>query len=571
MGPEGGRLRRAVRFASQPHGAWLILGAAMTLATALILHAASGETFDIDEYFYFGRLVEDAGTLTQYHSLSLGYLLAPYNGHLQLGGKLIYEGLFALAGTNYVVFELFNIAALCTSVALVFELTRHRVGALTALAPCVLLLFLGFAAEVLLWPFDLHTLVSLAAGLGALLALRRGGRRGDLLACGLLIFSVATIELGLAILVGIAISVLLRPDRLRRAWIFLLPLVLYTAWWIWASRFHQSEIALSNLTHLLKTYLDALAAVSGALTGTSPVEPGIYGTTVTGTSRALAVLAVIVIAIRLWRGPVPRRFWVWLAVLATYWGFLALADRAPEGSRYIFAGAVGVLLVGAEALHGRVSKRLTAGIFIIVLIALPANVAQLLEGRDQDVLHKDASVSRTEFAMVELARDRVEPDYVVSSDPRVAAAGGGLFIGLPASAYLSGAERNGSLAYSLAELRGQPEKLRRIADAALVGALGLSLQAATPRAADKRGCRTFTPGPSGSPAHFPLPDGRTFLEVHGSQPAGVGLRRFASAGSGVALARLRPGGWATIAIPPDAAPEPWQAIVGGPVTACFAH
>ena len=571
MGAEGSRVRRLVDLIGRPRGAWLVLGAAMALSAALILHAAAGETFDIDEYFYFGRMAYDAGQLLQYHSLSVAYLLAPYNGHLQLGGKLIYEALFAIGGTNYVVFVIFNIAALCTCVALVFELTRHRVGALTALAPCVLLLFLGYADEVLLWPFDLHTLVSLAAGLGALLALRRADRRGDALACALLIFSIATIELGLAFLVGIAISVLLRPDRLRRAWIFLLPLVLYAAWWIWARHFQQSEIALSNLTHLLQTYFGALAGVAGALTGTSPIEPGSYGTTLTGTSRALAVLAVIAIAIRLWRGPVPRRFWIWLAVLATYWGFLALADRLPEGSRYIFAGSVGVLLLGAEALHGRVSRRITAGIFVVVLIALPANLAQLLEGRGQDTLHRDAPVSKTEFAMVELARDRVEPDYVVSSDPRVIAAGGQLFIGLPASAYLSGAERNGSLAYSLAELRGQPEKLRRIADAALVGALGLSLQAASPTAADRRECRTFTPGPSGSPAHFRLPDGSTFLEVHGSQPVGVGLRRFASAGSGVALARLRPGGWAAIAIPPDAAPEPWQAIVGGPVTACFAR
>jgi hypothetical protein len=560
--------RRLAAFLVSSRGAWILLGGAMAIAAALILYAADGETFDIDEYFYFGRLVNDSGRIVEHHSLSLGYLLAPYNGHLQLGGKLIYEALFGLAGTDYLVFELFNVAALCACVALVFELTRRRVGALTALGPCVLLLFFGFAREVLLWPFDLHTLVSLAAGLGAMVVLQRDDRRGDVLACALIVLSIATIELGLAVLAGMAIWILRRPDRWRRIWIVLVPLALFAAWWLWARRFDQSEAAASNLTGLLRTYFDALAAVVGSLTGTNELSPASYITTVTGFAEALAVLVLVAIAFRLRRGALPWMFWVWLAVLGAYWGFLAVAARPPEASRYLFVGAVGVLLVGAEALHGRVSKMVTLAVAIVVLVALPANVAQLLDERDRDTLHADAAVSRTDFAMVELARERVTPDYVVSADPKVAAAGGQLYIGIPAAAYLAGVERNGSLAYSLPELRRQPERLRRIADAALVGALALHLRPEAPADAERRDCATSGPAAGQGEGGFALPPGRTFLKAGGGGAVRIGLRRFASRGAGVAIARLQPGGWTAVSLPRDAASEPWRAVVDGPVTAC---
>jgi len=564
-----GRLRRLGGFLAEPRGAWIALGTAMALSGALILYAANGETFDIDEYFYFGRLVGDSGRIVEYHSLSLGYLLGPYNGHLQLGGKLIYEALFAVFGTNYVAFELANVAALCACVALVFELTWRRVGPLAALPPCVLLLFLGFAREVLLWPFDMHTLVSLAAGLGAMTALRRDDRRGDVLCCVLLTASIATIELGLVFAVGAAVSVGLRSDRLRRAWIFLIPLALYAAWWIWARHFDQSQVVGSNVPLALKTYLDALAAVIGALTATVPVEPATYSISVTGFAEALAVLAAIGLVARLWRGPVTRQLWIWLAVLIAYWAFLTVAARPPEGSRYVFPGAVFVLLVAAEAVRGRASARLTAAIAVVVLIALPANVGQLLDGREHDTLHADAGVSRTEFAMVELARDRVEPSYVVSSDPRVSEAGGGLFIGLPAAAYLSGAERNGSLGYSLPELRRQSEDRRRLADVALVGALRLALRPASPSAAEPQDCVTVAPRPGASTTQLKLSTGRTLLLAHGSSPISVAVRRFASSGSGVAIANLQPGGWVSLSLPRDAARDPWHAILGGSATVCF--
>jgi hypothetical protein len=558
-----------IAFLRTTRGAWIVLAIAMALSAALIVSTADGESFGIDEMFYLGRMVEDSGRIVQHHSLDLGYLLGPYNGHLQLGGKLIYEATFAIFGANYTAFVLVNIAALCASVGLVFELARRRVGPLAALAPSILLLFLGFAREVLLWPFDVHTLAAIAFGLGAFLALEREDRRGDALACALLVASIVTIEVGIALLVGIAVLVALRPDRLRRAWIFILPAALYAAWWIWARKFHQDQSALSldNIDLIPKTVFYAAAAALGSLTGTNPVIPATYVTVITWFGKALAVLAALAVALRLSRRSIPDALWAWLAVLLFYWVTMGAAARPAEGSRYVFFGAVGVLLVAAMALQGRVGKRLSAGIVVVALLALPANIAQLRSGSDADTLHHDAGVSRAEFTMLELAADRVDPEYIASADPNVSAVGGGLFIGIPAGAYLRSVQRNGSPAFTLDELREQPEELRKIADITLAGAIGLEPQVIVrPAGADR--CPVFSPAAGSDTASFPLPPGRTLFGPAGKQPVTVGLRRFADTQSGV-LEELPPGAWRSLEIPRDAASEPWRAVVDAPTRVCF--
>ncbi len=565
---EQGWVRAAAAFLGTTMGSWIALGVAMALSAALILATTAGESFGIDEMFYLGRLVEDSGRVVAYDSLSLEYLFGPYNGHLQLGGKLIYEVTFALFGANYTAFVLVNIAALCASVGLVFELARRRVGPLTALAPCVLLLFLGFAREVLLWPFDVHTLAAIALGLGAILALEREDRRGDILASVLITLSVFTIEVGLAILVGIVVLVLWRPDRLRRAWIFLLPAALYAAWWIWARKFDQEQSTLdpTNVSLIGETVFHSAAAVLGALTGTNPVIPATYITEVTWFGKALAVLGAAAIVVRLRLGAVPRALWAWLAVLLFYWVTMGAAARPAEGSRYVFFGAVAVLLVATEAMSGRIGKRVTAAVFVIVALALPANIAQLRSGHDTDVLHRDAEVSKAEFAMLELAGERVDPDYIASSDPNVAAVGGGLFIGVPAGAYLSSVERNGSPAFTLEELRAQSEELRRIADVTLAAAIGLEAEVIQPPAGAER-CPVVSPARGQATISFPLRPGQTAFGPASGRAVTVGLQRFADEQSGT-LEKVPPEAWRRLEIPRDAAPEQWQAVIDAPLRVC---
>ncbi len=81
-------------------GARLVLVAAMALSAALILWLGRGTGFTGDDLFYYARLVNRGIGVDHYHHLSLEYLLAPHNNHMQLVGKLIYEGLSATAGPS---------------------------------------------------------------------------------------------------------------------------------------------------------------------------------------------------------------------------------------------------------------------------------------------------------------------------------------------------------------------------------------------------------------------------------------------------------------------------------------
>jgi len=548
--------------------AWAVLGFAMLCSAALILYAAHGQGFAIDELFYYGRVADKQGELVHYSPLSPEYLLAPFNGHLPLGGRLTYELVFATVGAEYTVFVLVNITALFACVALVFELARRRVGNLAALAPCIVLLFLGFAREQLLWPLDFNTAASLAAGLAAVLAVQREDRRGDLLTCLLLVFSVAMIELGLSFAVGIAVWLLLarRQGMLRRAWVVAVPVLLYAAWYVWSQQlFGQSEGQAGNIDLIPETVLRGAAAALGSLTGTNPILPGAYVGSVTWFGRALAIAAALVFLARLRWGSLPRTVWVWLLVLGSYWGLLALAARPAEASRYIFVAAVLLVLIAADSVRSRLPDGVAVTLLILALVALPANIAQLTEAREGDTLHHDPPVSATEFAMVELARDHVDRAYVVTSDPRVAEVDGGLFIGIPAGAYLDAAADNGSIARSLSEVRGSDPQLRLIADASLIGALGVETSPAPAPAAGR--CRSVSVAPGADSATFPVRTGPTLLRPRGGERTGLWLARFADP-RGIGIEYLPPGRWTRLTIPADPAPDPWRVTVDRAVTAC---
>ena len=72
---------------------------------------------------------------------------------------------------------------------------------------------LGPAWPDVLWPFQIGFLGSLAAGMGALLALDRGDRRGEIAAAVLLTVALASSSLGIPLFVAAALEILGRPDR----------------------------------------------------------------------------------------------------------------------------------------------------------------------------------------------------------------------------------------------------------------------------------------------------------------------------------------------------------------------
>jgi hypothetical protein len=552
--------RRRARFA------WIALAGGMCVSATWLMIAGKDLSFASDDLFYYAHYVAHGAELRIGRGLE--YFFAPSNGHLQVAGKALYQLLFGLFGGNYTVFRAVNVAGVMLSIGLFFELARRRVGPVPALIPCLSLLFLGFAWEPLLWAFDMHTTYALALGLGAILALERGSRRGDLLACLLLVLSIAMIELGLAFALGIAVSVLLRPDRWRRVWIFLVPLALYACWWFWSRHFDQSAIMLSNVRLIPSTVANALAAIAGSVFGLNPTGPGVPQpiTEITPAGAVVAGIMVVALVLRLWRGAVPPSLWVFAAVALGYWTLIALGGRGPDSSRYILVGTLLVFLVAVDALAGvPIPRPALIAALALVAVAIPANVAKLYDGRAPQ--RNDGMTGRTEYAMLDLARGRVDPEYAPGREKPVVDVGGATFTPLPAGDYLRAAAENGSIGYSLDEVRDLNPTLRRIADVTLVGALRVRLRPSLPPA-DPAACSLL--GARGSEgALFPLPRRGVLL---GPPPGGtvtVGVVRFGDpAEPSATLARLTKQGWATLRIPADAESLPWKVSVDGPVEVC---
>jgi hypothetical protein len=143
--------------------------------------------------------------------------------------------------------------------------------------------------------------------------------------------------------------------------------------------------------------------------------------------------------------------------------------------------------------------------------------------------------------MLELAGDRVDPEYLATSDPRVGGCEGGLFIGIPAGAYLRRVGSDGSPAFSLDELRGHEERLR------------------LPERNAGTGSRI---------RHLPPPGGTILLRA--SLPlTAFWLPHFAHAPRSVGIDYLPRGQWVKLVIPADGAADIWHASVSAPVEAGF--
>lgn len=538
----------------------------MAISATWLMLAGRGLTFLGDDIYYYATLVADGHHL--HPGSGVEYFLAPHNGHLVVLGKLIYRALFLTFGADYTAFRAVEVAAVLLCVALFYVLVRRRLGPLAALIPSVLLLFLGYAGQSLLWPFNMHTVLALAFGLGALLALEREDRLGDIGSCALLVLSVSTVELGLAFAAGVAVSVLRRPDRMRRLWIFLVPIVLFAAWWLWARRFGQTSFVLANVKLIPKTVTDSLSAVVGSIFGVNPTGEGVPTnvTEVTAWGTALALVGVLALALRIRRGAVPKWLWVSLTAILTYWVMLAMANRPGDSTRYIFVGTLMVLLVAADALR---TRRLGAGALLgaacVVALAIPPNIAKFYDARGPSLT--DARNTRTEDAMLELARRTVRPWYTPARDPQVVAAGGTVFTPLRSRDYLRAAKDFGSLGFSLAEIRAQSQDVRHLADVTLVRALRLDVGPAAP-IRNVAGCPTQHRWWPNRSIDLPLPRGGVVLGSRAQWPITVAVSRFGSPRPGVEIGRLDPGRWASVEIPPDRAPDRWRVLLNGPVYAC---
>ena len=561
---EAGRLSWTAAAARLSRRPWAVLVPVMIAASALILVAGDDTSFFGDDLYYFGRTAAIEMPPALFDAPTPEYLLAPHNGHLQIAGKLVYEAMFALVGANYTAFRVLEVLVVMLCVGLFFTLARRRVGEPVALLLSLLLCVFGAAWEALIWPFDVHTMGALAAGLGALLALERERGPADGLACALLIVSICFVELGVVFTVAAAVSVLSARSRRSRWWVFAIPAVLFAAWYLWARRYDVAPVGIENVADVIPAWFESLGAVLAALTGRFPTGEGVPATTIglDAWTAALAALALVAFALRLRRGGLPPTVWPLIAAALGYWTLLGLADRAPDSSRYLFVGAVLVLLIGAELVRRPrpPAPAAVAAVALVVAVALPANVAKLFDGGEH--MRADARLVGGEFAMFELAGDAAAPEYVAGYDLFGRSLGSSPFVVMRPPDYLAAAERIGSLADPLARVREADVTLRRVDDAVLSQLLGLRLapSPALPRAE----CRRPAPGS----AALVAPPGGVVVRAL-DRPITFSVSRFVPDEPIRELGTVEPGEWARIEIPgPDAAPDPWMIFFDRPPRVC---
>ena len=522
------------------------------LAVAVLVYCAwavwltRGSSFTFEEWIYVG---ESDG-------LTPDSILAPFGGHLIALTRLIFEASLGLFGPTHVPFQLLVIALAASTAVLLFVLVRRRVGPLAALAAAILLLFLGSTPEVLHGWVTMWVQAS-CAGLGAFLALDQRSRRGDALACVLLILAVLAFSVGVAFAIGAA-AWLLTARRGRQIWVAGVPLILYGIWWLWALKFEEDSQAAHNFLLSPVWAADSLAAAAAALTGLSidlSSEPDLQSIPL-GWGRVVAAAAVVLALRGVRRHGASPLLWGATVLLCALWfgealshSLAGLTRRTPDLDRYAYPAAIGLVLVLAASFQGwRPSRRALVTMFALVGLALPANL-WLMNERGKSI-RAESDLARARAGALELGRDIVPDAFVFPFDPANACSRlvcGGI-IPPSAGAYLGAVDRFGTFGDGIEEFANASEEQRQVADRSLG-----SIAAPKATAVDVGNLRCGRPA-----SEVPLPPGGAIVRAGSDGP--LTLRRFAATPT-VTAGRLRAGQPATLVLPVDAAARPWIASV----------
>lgn len=553
-----------------PRGARLILAAAMVVAFVLVLLWAGDRTFAIDEWDF----------LTQRGAWTVDNFLRPTNSHLIVLPLLFYKAILSAFGAeSHLPLTLFTIALQCLVAGMVYAIASRRLGAWVGLLPALLILFYGAGWEVLVNTAGMQNQIATAAGLGMLLALDRGDRRGDALAGILLAVSLASFTVGLAFAVGAAVRILVeRVDgrSLRRLALVAVPLAAYLVWFVWARKYHQGTLSAYSIGSIASGIFDQVNTGMAGITGLFRVTggPSVGDALILDVSRTSALVFVLAAAIgwRVFRGPpLTPAAWAAIGTLITYLLLVAVGldeVRGPTASRYAYMFTVLLMVVGSELLAGiRIARAWVYAAAVALFFSLLANVSEIRTAGQ--FFEQESDYNRAELGTMEMVRPEVPPAYVAESEGKF-----GLLphqdLLFPAADYFDAVDRFGSPADTPEEIATEPEYARKAADGILVRALGLTVgppehgaeygplapPVALNATVQRRGpCLRLTPESKGNyyAAFDVAPGGISY--AGSAAPASIEVGRFVDPPS-IALPTAAASG--TIRIPADDYGEPWR-------------
>jgi hypothetical protein len=524
-----------------------LLGIALMASVALLLLLTREMTFIQDTWEF----------LMNRRDVTLDALLRPHNEHIVVLPVAFEQVFLRMFGMDDATPEYLLLAvALAATALLLFVYVRRRGGPWLALFAAVLLLFLGPAWEVLLWPFELTFVGSMLFGIAMLLALDREDRAGDVAACLCLCLSLGFSGLGVPFVAAAAVDVLQKRRRrgLGRAYVVLVPVALFGLWYLGWGAEASTHFSLDNVLDAARYAFESAAAATGSLVGLGP------GSGVTGDpiwAQCLLLVLVAAFVYRQLRKPgIASGFWPVAAAAAANWlltAFNQVPGREPTSSRYQYVGAVLVLLLLANLLQGvRFGRRALAGIGAVTIAAVVVNLSALADGRD--VLRLQAELTKADLGAIEIARRTVDPGFGLT--PEIA--GTPTLADVRAGEYLLAVDEYGSPAYSPSELEEAPYYASRQADVVLSQALPLSTftrRGSYDPAPVAESCIAL---PAGDSRELPLSPGVTRIEISPGPSADFSLRRFSPGGYPVSAAGVPGESVTLLEVPRDRAPRwPW--------------
>ena len=163
--------------------------------------------------------------------------------------------------------------ALFAAAILLFVYVRRRTESWLALIAAVLMLFLGSAWSVLLWPFENEFTLPVVFGIATLLLLDRDDERGDAWACLTLALAVISGSLGLAFVVAASVDLVQkrRGHGWRRAYVFAIPLLLYLIWYAGWGHEAEHHVTLHNVLTSPAYVMEGFASALDSLAGLSTI------------------------------------------------------------------------------------------------------------------------------------------------------------------------------------------------------------------------------------------------------------------------------------------------------------
>jgi hypothetical protein len=525
----------------------------MLLETIVLYRKGFGLTFNYDEWDW----------VMNRRGWSADTLLTPHNEHLSLVPMLVFKVLFVTVGIDsYSPYRVAVILVHFVCVALVFVLARRRVGEVFALALASLILFLNSAWQDLLWPFQIGYLASVAAGLAMLVALDRRDAVGRIWACVLLAISIASSSLGLPFACIGLVEILLRgrgswrsSERWKNLWVVAIPVALYAVWFVIygnlnATPGHAHGFGLFRQNGpVIPSYTADMAASALA---------GLVGLAI-DWGRPLVLFAL---GLGVWyahRRRLSPRVLSLVVGLIVLWGLTALLRaqlNAAGDSRYVYPGAVLIVLLAAELLRGAIATLRTGAIaFAVVAFAAVGNFGALRAGSLglQDL----SSYVRAELGALEAAGPSAPPS--LAPDPVRAP-------DITAGKYFAAVRQLGSPADKPDEVRRQAEPQRESADSVMVSALQVALRPTRPRLSSsappptaetpsgvseamRGGCMTLHATAPGASSGFAVPGRGLIIQNLGKSPIEVRIRSFADAFPAGPIGNVQPAQAMLLAIP----------------------